>query len=221
MIDKKQRIINLLLEFPQGLKAREISDKLLYMDRHEVNHILYSNPNVFTAVNYVWRVSDKKAKILTNENEYKKEEIDCLCRIYHTPFFETQKLADLDLPTFKMAVEHAKELYNRDQLSYSLTGRWYSIVTMSEKTFRETVNQLIAQQKAESEKRVAQLIERRKKEKQENQQKFEQRKLMSIANKNSQIYKAQKQALVEDQTPVRRCAGNCSTCTRDECIENK
>lgn len=219
MINKKQRIIELLLEYPQGLKAREISEKLPYIDKHEVNQILYSNLSDFVAVDYVWKLAGSKAKTFSNESEYKKEEIDCLCRIYHTPYFQTQKLADLDLQTFKIAVEHAKELYNRDQLSYTLTESWYSIVTMPEKTFRETVTRLIAQRRIDSERRISKIIEERQKKQQEEQQAKRQREMTMIATRNSLIYEAQNRASGKDHPPVRRCTGNCSTCTRDECIE--
>lgn len=237
MLNKKQRIMDLLLEYPNGLKARQIAEKLPYMDKHEVNHILYSNLSDFTVVDYVWKLSGASAKNLAYNTKYKKKEIDCLCRIYQTPFSETQKLAELDLPDFERAVDHAKELYSKVQSAYGTAGRWYAIVTMPEKAFRQALTHLIAQNKRNSEQRVAQIIKERQEKAQREKARVATVKKPSAPPKkfvytmvngkkvyqelDYQIYAVQKPALTEDQNAVRRCTGNCSTCTRDECIENK
>ena len=67
MIDKKAKIIELLLEYPNGLKAREISKKLPYIDKKEVNQILYGNSNDFVAIDYIWKLTNRKAKFSSHE----------------------------------------------------------------------------------------------------------------------------------------------------------
>ena len=159
MIDKKKKIIELLLECPKGLKASEISKKLPYIQKKEVNQILYSNPNEFYATDYVWRLKPDKVETFTFETEYKKSEINILDKVYDTPSYKTQQLADLDLDTFKMAVQHAKELYLKNRITYSLNAnQWYSTVVMPEKSFRKEIERLVEQKRTESEKRIAQFL---------------------------------------------------------------
>ena len=188
MIDKKKKIIELLLENPKGLKARDISKELPYVDKKEVNQILYSNPSEFVVTDYIWKLSPAKIETFTFEMEYKKAEINILDKVYGAPYSKVQKLTDLDLQTFKMAVQHAKELYLRNRVSYSLSAdQWYSIVVMSEESFRETLEQLVKQKRIESEKRAEQYLkdQQEKRQKEEDFNNLCKRYKLSITTSNS------------------------------------
>lgn len=63
MIDKN-KVIEVLKKHPKGLKAREIAELIPETDKKEVNSILYSNPQLFEAKDYVWtlRTMDRSSK---------------------------------------------------------------------------------------------------------------------------------------------------------------
>ena len=54
MIDKN-KVIDILKKHPKGLKAKEIADFIVGVDRKAINQVLYSNPTVFSCnSNYEW-----------------------------------------------------------------------------------------------------------------------------------------------------------------------
>ena len=54
MIDKN-KIIEILKKYPKGLKAKDIADFIVGVDRKAINQILYANPNIFSCnSNYEW-----------------------------------------------------------------------------------------------------------------------------------------------------------------------
>lgn len=155
MRDKKADIIKLLLEYPQGLKAKEISKKLVYIEKKEVNQILYGNPNDFVSNDYVWNLTTIKS----NEISYKKVEIKELNEKHIIPYNFTKDLESLDLTDFQRAINHAKELYENN-LTYYVGDDWFGMVTSSEKVFADTVSEYIDRKDTE--------VEAVKKEKEQN-----------------------------------------------------
>lgn len=148
MLDKKAKIIELLLDYPKGLKAREISKKLPYIDKKEVNQILYSNPSDFTSNDYVWKLIEPRAIKISEDLEYKKKEIDLLNKEYNTPYLETKKLIDLEISKFKLAVKHAKELSD-NYLSYYISEKWIDFVSLPDDIFQLKKNAYITKRENE------------------------------------------------------------------------
>lgn len=176
-MDKKTKIVELLLKYSNGLKAREIANKLSNIDKKEVNQILYSNANDFISTDYVWKLNNVTAKNVIQEKEYKESEIYILLHNYGTPYSDTKKLADLNLTTFKIAVDHAKEVANRN-LSFDLGKMWYETVTMPENLFRNAIESALIQKEKENEWRVKKL----KEELQEKSQREKEIKKICITN---------------------------------------
>ena len=52
----KLEIIDILKQYPNGLKARDIASKKIAADKTTINSILYNNPNLFVATDYVWKL---------------------------------------------------------------------------------------------------------------------------------------------------------------------
>lgn len=133
MVNKVEKIVALLIKHPKGLKAREISNELAFMDKKEVNQILYGNQSIFTAKDYIWTLV--KNETIPQEREYKQTEINKLKTRYNTPYSETDKLLELDIVTFKRAVKHAKDL-SVNYLTYSISEKWIDFVSLPDDIFQ-------------------------------------------------------------------------------------
>ena len=59
MIDRN-KVIEIMRKYPEGLKAKEIADFIVGADRKAINQILYANPNIFSCnSNYEWTLISK------------------------------------------------------------------------------------------------------------------------------------------------------------------
>ena len=188
MVDKKAKIVELLLEYPNGLKAREISKKLPYMDKKEVNHILYGNPSDFVSNDYVWKLIASKARKISDDLEYKKKEIDLLNQKYNTPYFETKALINLEINKFKLAVKHAKELSDNNLSNY-ISEKWTDFVLLSDEVFQSKKKAYITKRETDrksAKEKTKKLLEEARRQRLADKEKI--RQLCVINNLSHEIY---------------------------------
>jgi len=138
----KVDIINLLLKYPNGLKARQIAS-YLSSDRKIINQILYKNSNDFIVNDlYIWKIKNQTQNIYAIQKSIREETLNELNNVYKLGYLERRELEKLTFETFQRAVEHAKIIATNRNLPYMTLKEWFSIVVLEPNEFEQTIKVL-------------------------------------------------------------------------------
>ncbi|MBQ7779978.1 MAG: hypothetical protein IJ404_05735 [Clostridia bacterium] len=144
-------VINLLLEHPDGLKAKEIAS-YLSTGRKEANQMLYSNPNDFTVNDsYVWKIRNQTQNKYDIQKKIREETLKELKDVYKLGYLEIQELEKLTFENFQRASEHAKLISKNTNLPYMTSKEWSAIIVLESNEFKKAIMALEAGEKAKRE----------------------------------------------------------------------
>ncbi len=216
----KDKIIKVLQAHPKGLKAKDIAYYITNTDRRMINQVLYTNKDCFQiSSDYVWTL---KAKKLTD-----KEKVDLANIVANAVRAALQETKANNTPRTNSTKSSTVSSKRRSSFNYAEWEREWERKQKEKEEKRQKARAKIAEinkqqrekdshidfdqqqqiQRLEERRREQSLKERTQRENEEKSQKerYKHRYLIEDYNANSELF--------------RKCTGDCSTCTREECIE--
>ena len=224
----KDKIIKVLKTHPNGLMAKEISAYIPNTDRRMINQVLYSNRDCFQiSADYVWTLkthtlTDKEKKFADSlvaqiiaeikKTAPKPQKKQILPSKTTTPTNKKKDVSttkrNVDYIADQWYIQYQKEQKEKEEKRQKARAKIAEINKQQrENDSHIDFDQQQQIQRLEERRREQSLKERTQRENEEKSQKERYKHRYSIEDYNA------------NYELFRKCTGDCSTCTREDCIE--